>query len=134
MAGARAAFKAVAEAIDVDIGAEAGRIVVGGLWSENRVYARVREFLRVGFEGARIFGEVFFRAELRGVDENRCDDLRRFAASAFDERHVAGVKRAHRWHEADDFVFGAREAGGLFHPGYGSDYFHVGEFTGVLFY
>jgi hypothetical protein len=37
---------------------------------------------------------------------------------------MAGVQRAHGRDEADDFVFGAREAGGFFHPGYGSDYFH----------
>src|SRR5580692_3877489 len=127
MAGAGAAFDAVANAVDVDIGAEAGRIDVGGLWSEDHIDAGVREFLRVVFEGARVFGEVFFGAKLRRVDENRCDDLRGFAASALDERHVTGVEGAHGGDEADYFIFGARQAGGFFHPGYGSDCFHCWE-------
>ena len=130
MAGARAAFEAVAEAVDIDVGAKAGRIDVGGLRREDGIDARGLEFLGVGIEGTRIFGEIFVGAELGGVEEYRRDDLRTFAAGTIDERHVAGVERAHCRHEADDFVFGAREVRGLFHPGDGADCFHVGEFTG----
>jgi hypothetical protein len=37
--------------------------------------------------------------------------LRALALRAFYEGHVAGVEGAHRRDDADDFIFGAREAG-----------------------
>src|ERR1700761_3016548 len=127
MSRTRAAFEAIAESVDVDVGAEVRRVDVGGLRSEDRVDTCGRKFLRISFEGARIFGEIFFRAELCRVYEDGCDDLRAFALCALDKRHVASVKRPHSRNEADDFIFGSRKAGGFFHPGYGSDYFHCGR-------
>src|SRR5579863_5026056 len=124
MAGARPAFEAITESLDVDVRPITGWINVGRLRRKNRINSGFCELLRIRFKRPRILREVFFRPELRWIDEDRRDNSRAFATSAFDKRQMTGVQRAHRRHKADDFIFGAREASRFFHPGYGSDYFH----------
>ena len=55
--------------------------------------------LRVARLAARIGGEILVRAELGGVDEDRGDDVARAPPRLRDQRHVAGVERAHRRHQ-----------------------------------
>ena len=49
----------------------------------------------------RIAVEVLVRAELQRIDEDRRDDAVGAAPRLRDQRHVAGVERAHRRHQRD---------------------------------
>ena len=69
----------------------------------------------VGFEGARIGGEVLGGAELGGVDEDGDHDDVGLLLGDADEGEVAVVEVAHGGDEADALALRAEGEGGLLH-------------------
>jgi hypothetical protein len=85
----------VADAADADLGGEAIRI--DHLHRRRPEHGHSR-----GLEQRDVFGfapgisrQVFSRAKLHRIDEDRRDHLVGTLSSLGDQRHVAGVKRAH---------------------------------------
>ena len=66
---------------------------------ENRIRAMRSANFQIGLHGARVFGQVFVRTELRWVNENADHDgaaLAGVRACRIDQRSMAGVQRTHR--------------------------------------
>ena len=110
MAGPGGAVQALADALPARIVATgpSGYMVVDVGRPEDRAARRVQH-RRVGRLAARIGGEILVRAELGRIDEDRGDDMVRAPPRLGDQRHMAGVERAHRRHEGDRAA-AAREA------------------------
>ena len=77
---------------------------------EDEIRGDAAKLLDIRRKRARIAGEIFIRAELRRIDENRDDDAVRRLTRRVDERQMAGVERAHRRHKADALAGGAARA------------------------
>jgi hypothetical protein len=77
---------------------------------EDEIRRDARQPVDVRRKRARIAREVFIRAELRGIDENRDDDAVGRPSRRLDKRQMAGVQRAHRRHQADSLASGAPRA------------------------
>ncbi len=63
--------------------------------------ARLGEHCGVRRLPARIGSEILARAELGRVDEDRRCDMRRLPLRLGDQRHMAGMERAHGRHQGD---------------------------------
>ncbi len=99
--GAGAAVEAGADFGDVDPGAAgAVGVHVGGGGGEEEVHAFGLEEPAVGFPGAGVFGQIFVRGELGGVDEEGDGDEIALCFGGADQGDVAGVEGAHGGHEA----------------------------------
>ncbi len=61
----------------------------------------------------RVGGEILAGAELGGIDEDRGDDVIGASFALRDQRHVAGVQRAHRRHEGDTRPVGPERRHGV---------------------
>ncbi|PAV93284.1 hypothetical protein WR25_24984 [Diploscapter pachys] len=103
----RRAVQPVADAGDADVRRKAFGVHHLDRRRPQQVAAMVGEQPRVRRLAPGIAGKVFVRAELLGVDEDRCDHLRARAPRRLDQRHMARVQRAHRRHQRDGRPFGA---------------------------
>ena len=65
----------------------------------DEIDAGLRELREVAGLVARIALEIFLRAELGGIDEDRGDDARRVALGDGDQRQMPGMERAHGRHQ-----------------------------------
>src|SRR5580692_6951136 len=102
MAGARAAFEALAELFHRNVSGKS--LGIHFLHGRREEIVDTEFFERGGilFKRTRIFGEIFGRTELCGIHEDRGNDRRTLPARFANEREMALVKRAHRGDEADD--------------------------------
>ncbi len=99
MARPRRAVESVADARHRNIGGKTVRVHFLGRWQPQDRAARVGQHPRILQFAPGVAREVFGRAELLRIDEDRGDDLVRDMLGRFDQRDVAGVQRAHRRHQ-----------------------------------
>ena len=122
--GAARPLHPLGDARDVDRRREAGRVHHVDGRGEEEVGAGLAELLGVGLKVARVALEVFPRAELLRVDEDRDDDLPGGAARLLDEREVPRVEGAHRRDEGDALPLLAVRGDGGAEVGNGCDPLH----------
>ena len=124
MSGAGFAVKAIAEAFHLDKGGGAGRIHLLGGGGEEGFSTFPGGELEIGGERAGIAGEVFFRAELPGIDEESDDDEIAGFGSGANERGMTGVERAHGGHECNASALRTLLTHALSQFGNGTQKFH----------
>ena len=91
----------LAEGADPNARLLVGRIDLRRLRRKDRIHTGDRELPDVTLEIARIAREVLAGAELRRVDEDRCDDERRASPGLLRESQVSRVQGPHRRNETD---------------------------------
>ena len=117
-----------ADAFFIDPGGEARRVHFLGARGEDEIDAGFAAEAALAGEGARIAGEVFLGAELRGVHEDADGDGAARAgelAGAGEEGEMAGVERTHGGDEDEGAGGIAAGCGGA---GDGGDGFQTAEF------
>ena len=124
MARARAAFQPFAQALHDDRGAEVVRVNLRRRWGEEAIHGDAFECRAVLFHPPRILFQVFSRAELLGIDEDRDYDRRALLPRRAHQREMAFMQRAHRGDEPCDASLAARFARHLLHPFDSVDRFH----------
>ena len=129
VAGARAAFQALAHPFHVHVGAETVGIDFRRGRGKQVLDAQAFEQRAIGLQPARVLGEIFVRAKLLRVDENRDDHRFTLLLRCPHQRKMALVQGAHRGNEADQVTLGARLPRYLLHPFHRVDRFHATRFS-----
>ena len=93
--------------VDTDQRRETRRVHAVEIGREDQIGTGRLDHRAIALEVARIGRKVLVGGELLGVDEDRHDHPVGDVARRRDERHVAGVERAHRRDEGDPLAAGA---------------------------
>ena len=91
MAGAEFPFKLILDFGRINLVLLGFGVEIGFCRGEQHVHAGLAQFCAVGFEGTRIFVEIFARTELQTVDEDAGDDRVAEGACLLHQRNMAGV-------------------------------------------
>src|SRR5580700_5206290 len=124
MARTRTAFEPVTESFDGNMRAKSAGIHFARFGREKIIHSKFFKLLSISFEPPRILLQIFARAKLMGIHENRCDHRRAFLLGRAYQRKMPLMQRAHRRNKSQDVLFGARVACNLFHPLNCSNDFH----------
>ena len=101
MAGAQFADQHLGQVCGFNNGLGGGVINLCHVGDEHGIDASVAQHLQIAGLVARVGGQVFGRAELRGVHENRHRNLAAFGPRTAHQRHVAVVQKAHGRNQRD---------------------------------
>ena len=74
-------------------------------WGEQQVAAGIQQALLIGFQGARVAGEVFVDAELQRIDEDAGHHEVDALTGFFHQGGVAVMQVAHGWDETNALAF-----------------------------
>ena len=124
MSGTRCAVELVAQALDQHIGLRAGGIHLLRPGREQQVDAQLLQQRSIAFQGARILGQIFRRAELQRIDEdgNRGHVAARLRRAH--QRQMAFVQSAHGGHESQGLAVAGHLTASCLHLGDGCNAFH----------
>ena len=103
MTGTCLAFHLVAEGWHIHHRLHRLRIHVADRWRKKIIDIRSAQQSGIPFQIARIFVEVFIRAELQRINEDRHDGHVIFCSGAMNQFKMAFMEVAHGRHEADAF-------------------------------
>src|SRR5262245_65511207 len=109
----RCPLQHVLQALYLDEGGEAFRIDLLDQRREDEINAEITADFLVALKWPRITAQVFLRAKLCRIDEDRHDNESAIVSSRTDERSMALVQRSHRRHQANHLAGRTSSGNGL---------------------